>query len=135
MGSSFLPWAYLLRMLIPFTKTPPPPTRAHLLTSSDLRFQHINIDSDYSHGPGTLSTADTLTGSPWFRWFSEFSGTGECLRLSLHALFSRFLVFFFLCQPDKVWKIQLMTFMTEAGWRKAEKGGIVTIRGGHLGKM
>lgn len=46
-----------------------------------------------------------------------------------------FLPFFSLCQPDKVWKIQLMTFMTEAGWRKAEKGGIVTIRGGHLGKM
>lgn len=95
MGSSFLPWAYLLRMLIPFTKalsTPPP--RAHLLTSSDLRFQHINIDSDYSHDPGTLSTADTLTGSPWFRWSSEFSGIGECLRLSLNALFSRFLAFF-----------------------------------------
>lgn len=71
-----------------------PPPRAHLLTSSDLRFQHINIDSDYSHDPGTLSTADTLTGSPWFRWSSEFSGIGECLRLSLNALFSRFLAFF-----------------------------------------
>lgn len=54
MGSSFLPWAYLLSMLIPFTKAPPPPPRAHLLTSSDLRFQHLNIDSDYSHDPGTL---------------------------------------------------------------------------------
>lgn len=95
MGSSFLPWVYLLRMLIPFMKALSPPPRAHLLTLSDLRFQHnINIDSDYSHDPGTLSTADTLTGSPWFRWFSEFSGIGECLRLSLNALFSRFLAFF-----------------------------------------
>ena len=59
------------------------PQRVHLLTPSGLRSQHINIDSDYSHDPGTLSAADMLTGSPWFRRYSEFSGIGECQCLGL----------------------------------------------------
>lgn len=108
---------------ISFPPKSPPPNIITLGLNSSIRFQHINIDSDYSSEPGTLSAADTLTDSPWFRRSSELSGTlmNVCFLVSSSPALK---ISCLLClyQPHNVWQIQLMMFMIEPAWM--EKKGV-----------